>query len=33
VARVQVEGNTHLVTDQLVGQMKTRPKGLVVPLR
>src|SRR5438445_3804556 len=27
VARVQVEGNTHLVTDQLVGQMKTRPEG------
>src|SRR5205814_6566050 len=27
VARVQVEGNTHLVTDRLVGQMKTRPEG------
>src|SRR5207247_5361258 len=27
VARVQVEGNTHVPTEQLVGQMKTRPEG------
>jgi len=27
VARVQLAGNTHLATDQLVGQMKTRPEG------
>ncbi len=27
VARVQLEGNTHLPADQLVGQMKTRPEG------
>src|SRR5213076_2195088 len=27
VARVAIEGNTHLPTDQLVGSMKTRPEG------
>ena len=27
VARVQLEGNTHVPTEQLVGQMKTRPEG------
>jgi len=27
VARVQLAGNTHLSTDLLVGQMKTRPEG------
>src|SRR5213082_1953235 len=27
VARVAIEGNTHLATEQLVGSMKTRPEG------